>query len=86
MPEISRFFGIIVTMYHNDHPPPHFHAKYAEYKAKIEIATGDVIAGSLPTRALSMVEEWRQQHMGELTACWSQVISHEIPARIEPLE
>lgn len=57
MPEISRFFGIIITMYHNDHPPPHFHAKYAEHKAKIAIASGQVIAGAMPRRALDLIEE-----------------------------
>lgn len=48
MPEISRFFGIIITMYYNDHGLPHFHAKYGEHKAKILIETGAIVEGGLP--------------------------------------
>jgi hypothetical protein len=40
MPQISQFYGIIITMYYNDHVPPHFHARYAEYKAEYAIADG----------------------------------------------
>lgn len=86
MPEISRFFGIIITMYHNDHPPPHFHAKYAEYKAKIDILSGEVIVGHLPGRVLAMVDEWRSAHAGELLECWNQAMAREAPGKIEPLE
>lgn len=48
MPEISRFFGILIAMYYNDHPPPHFHAKYGSAEAIIAIETGEVMAGRLP--------------------------------------
>ena len=48
MPEISRFFGIIIQMYGNGHPPPHFHAIYNEYRAVIEIQTGELLQGYLP--------------------------------------
>ena len=53
MPEISRFFGIIIAIYYNDHNPPHFHAKYGEHEALVEINNGKVIAGKLPQRALA---------------------------------
>ncbi len=86
MPEICRFCGIIVVMYHNDHPPPHFHAKYAEYKAKIAILDGAVIEGRMPTRALSLLEEWRSAHIEELMNCWAHVMAREAPGKIEPLE
>lgn len=86
MPEISRFFGIIVTMYFNDHPPPHFHAKYSEHKAKIAIESGEVIAGELPRRVLELVEEWRQAHVEELMQCWSLALAREALGKIEPLE
>ncbi|WP_324603165.1 DUF4160 domain-containing protein [Thiocapsa marina] len=51
MPEISRFFGIIIAMYYNEHNPPHFHVRYGDYKAEIEIRTLSVLAGKLPPRA-----------------------------------
>jgi hypothetical protein len=54
MPEISRFYGIIIRMYPGDHPPPHFHAVYAEHEAFIEIATGKVIYGYVPSTALQL--------------------------------
>jgi hypothetical protein len=62
MPRISAFYGIIVTMYSNDHAPPHFHARYGEYEAKIAIGTGDPLAGQLPGRAVRLVREWTEQH------------------------
>lgn len=59
MPELSRFFGIIIAMYYNDHSPPHFHAKYGADQAVIRIDTREVIEGTLSARALRLVEEWR---------------------------
>jgi hypothetical protein len=53
MPRISSFYGIVIEMYYGDHPPPHFHARYGDENAKIEIATGEVLAGSLSTRAFA---------------------------------
>lgn len=58
MPTISMFFGILIRMYFNDHPPPHFHARYNEHEAVIAIEPLSVIEGSLPKRALSLVLEW----------------------------
>jgi hypothetical protein len=55
VPRICEFYGIVIEMYYGDHPPPHFHARYSGETAKIEIATGEIIAGSLPGRALRLV-------------------------------
>jgi hypothetical protein len=66
MPEISRFFGIIINMYGNDHPPPHFHASYNEYRAIIEIQTGEILQGSLPGKQLKFVQVWAEIHKDEL--------------------
>lgn len=57
MPEIIRFFGIIITMYWNDHNPPHFHAQYGDYEAIIGL-NGVVMEGKIPRRALSIVLGW----------------------------
>ena len=86
MPEISRFLGIIITMYYNDHPPPHFHAIYGDYEAKIDIGSGGVIAGRLPRRAMSLVWEWCDAHRDELKANWEQAQKREPLSKIEPLE
>jgi len=65
-PRISRFFGIVITMYYDDHPPPHFHVRYGEHRAILEIEPVAVIAGSLPPRALGLVSEWATVHRDEL--------------------
>lgn len=70
MPEISRFFGIIITMYFKDHAPPHFHARYNEYEVLIAIESLGIVQGALPPKALSLVVEWASQHREELLANW----------------
>lgn len=86
MPTISRFFGIIISMYFDDHLPMHFHAEYQEYKAQIVIETGDVVAGKLPRQALRLVEEWRQLHVEELKVAWNYAKNYRNPPKIAPLE
>jgi len=85
VPRISEFYGIVIEMYYGDHPPPHFHARYAGTSAKIEIAGGEIIAGSLPSRALRLVREWIDQHRDELDANWERAMHHEKPQPIDPL-
>ena len=66
MPELCRFFGIIIRMYFDDHGPPHFHALYGGDEALIDIDTLAVLEGRLPPRAQGLVVEWGAQHRGEL--------------------
>ena len=66
MPEISRFYGIIIKMYIKDPAPPHFHAEYGEFEALIKINNGEVLEGSLPRRALRLVQDWAELHKDEL--------------------
>lgn len=66
MPEISRFLGIIIRMFYNEHNPPHFHAYYNDFQAEIEIATMAIIAGNLPKRVKNLVIEWAIDHRSEL--------------------
>jgi hypothetical protein len=73
MPEISRFFGIVITMYYRDHSPAHFHARYGEYRAVVDILDGRV-EGFLPPRALGMVEEWRRGHSEKLLENWRSAL------------
>jgi hypothetical protein len=86
VPEISRFFGIVITMYFNDHPPPHFHARYGGRKATIDIESLTVLFGDLPPRVRGLVTEWGVQHQSELRDNWQRVERNEAPHPIEPLE
>ena len=86
MPEISRFFGIVIRMFYNDHAPPHFHAEYGEHEALIEIESLAVYAGSLPNRALALVREWAALHRNELRQDWTLARTGRVPAAIAPLE
>lgn len=85
MPEISRFYGIVIQMYFGDHPPPHFHARYAGQSVKIDIETLAVIDGMLPARALGLVSEWAALHQQDLRAAFDRAANLEAPGKIEPL-
>jgi len=86
MPEISRFFGIVIRMFYNDHEPAHFHAFYGEYEALIEIETLEVYRGELPRRALALVLEWAEAHRAELRSDWRRASGGESLAPIAPLD
>ncbi|MCE2437896.1 MAG: DUF4160 domain-containing protein [Candidatus Latescibacteria bacterium] len=85
MPEISRFYGIIISMYYDDHNPPHFHARYGGSRAAIEIPTLRVLDGKLPPRVLGLVVEWASQHQPELMNNWEAIRNDRPPQRIQPL-
>ncbi|CAN5556453.1 hypothetical protein BH10CHL1_BH10CHL1_23770 [soil metagenome] len=70
MPDVSRFFCIVIYLYHNEHLPPHFHAEYGEFEAIYEIATLERLRGKLPQRAHTMVVEWALLHRVELRKNW----------------
>lgn len=72
MPELSRFYGIIISMYAKDHLPPHFHARYGEAVGLIEIRTGEMLEGTLPRRALRLVQDWVELHKNELLENWEE--------------
>jgi hypothetical protein len=86
MPEISRFFGIVIAMYYNDHAPPHFHAKYAGHRAAFSIPELQIIEGGLPRRAISLVLEWAFLHRDDLMDNWNRADRHEDLQTIKPLE
>jgi Domain of unknown function (DUF4160) len=85
MPTISTFYGILIRMFFNDHAPPHFHARYGEFEATVNIITLDIIEGQLPRRALSLVQEWAMIHRVELLEDWRFCRENAAPAKIEPL-
>ena len=85
MPEISRFYGIIITMFGNEHNPPHFHVRYNEYRAVIDIKNG-TITGTLPRRALNLVYDWLDLHRDELLANWERMENGSEMQDIAPLD
>jgi len=86
MPQISRFFGIIISMFYDDHNPPHFHASYGEYSVEITIKDLDILVGTLPIRVLGLVNEWAAMHKEELLENWKRMENGEKLHTIEPLE
>ena len=86
MPELCRFFGIIITMFYDDHAPPHFHVRYGEYKAIIAIDSLTLLEGHLPPRAFGMVAEWGSFHQDELREDWRLAEQRAPLKKIKPLE
>jgi hypothetical protein len=82
MPEISRFYGVIIYMFFNDHNPPHFKVKYGEYEANILIANGSILDGDLPLSKFKLVNAWAEIHKDELLAMWTSKEFH----KIKPLQ
>jgi hypothetical protein len=85
VPRLSEFYGIVISMYFDDHNPPHFHAAYAEFEAVIGIADGSTLAGELPRTAARLVAQWLELHRGELLANWYRAHAAEPLVAIEPL-
>ena len=86
MPELCRFYGIIIRIYFRDHAPAHFHAEYSGHEALVEIQDLTEIRGRLPTRARKLVLEWASLHQDELLAAWNKARLMEDPGKIAPLE
>lgn len=85
MPEISRFYGLVIRMYFRDHNPPHFHAEYSGSEALIDINTLAIVSGQLPARAMGLVAEWASLHQEELQRNWKRARNFESLEKIAPL-
>lgn len=86
MPTISAFYGILIRMYFGDHPPPHFHVRYGEHKARFAVPGGELIDGTLPARATRLVREWAALHEDELEENWRRC-EERLPLQpVEPLQ
>jgi hypothetical protein len=83
MPRVSAFYGIVIAMYFRDHNPPHFHATYGEFSAKVAIATGEIFEGNLPPGAKRLIREWTGIHHAELADNWTR--ERKPLANIDPL-
>ena len=86
MPEISRFLGIVVQMYFNKHNPPHFHVKYNNYRAQIDIETLRIIGGHLPPKVFSLVVKWASIYQEDLRKNWRNILENGTFTKINPLE
>ena len=85
MPEICRFYGIIISMFGDDHNPPHFHVRYGDYRCTVTIDKG-VVKGELPRKALKKVFDWMDEHHDELMSNWARLQSGEKALPITPLK
>jgi hypothetical protein len=81
MPEICRFLGIVISMYFNEHNPPHFHVRYNDYRAVMDIRTLNVLDGQMPAKVRGLVEEWAELNRQELLSMWNSKEFH----KLEPL-
>lgn len=79
MPEITRFYGIIIKVFFVDHPPPHFHAIYGEYNALVNIESLEIIEGDLPNRAQKMVIDWAEMYQQDLLKMWNDQEFRKLP-------
>jgi hypothetical protein len=86
MPEISRFFGIVIAMYYSEHEPPHFHARYGSRKARFAIDDLCMLDGKLGPRARGLVVEWATLHQDELRKEWQLAKARQPLFQIRPLE
>ena len=85
MPEVSRFYGLVIKIFYDDHNPPHFHAEYGEYEVLVDITTLAIMSGRLSARALGMVTEWASMHQQELRVAWERAKQLLPPGQIAPL-
>jgi hypothetical protein len=85
MPTISRFYGILIRMYYDDHGIPHFHAQYAEFKANYSVETLELVVGYLPTPQRKLVEAWAVLHQEELLENADRMDQELPPRKIAPL-
>lgn len=86
MPEISRFMGIIIAMFYDEHSPPHFHARYQGMQAAVDIRTLEILEGKLPPRIRGLVTEWAALHQHELEDDWNLARENKPLLAIMPLE
>jgi phosphomannomutase len=86
VPEISRFFGIVIQMFANDHLPPHFHASYGGAHVRVGISPVVLLEGGLSPRVLALIVEWATLHRAELLVNWERLRRGQFPEPIPPLE
>ena len=86
MPEICRFYGIVIQMFYKEHQPPHFHITHGEYRATISIDDLKVLLGDFPRRGLNLVLDWAELHQKELKREWELAKDEKPLFKMEPLK
>jgi len=86
LPEISRFYGIRITIYFDDHPPSHFHAEYGEHEAVFSIKDGEMINGKLPNTAKKLVKKWYGLQKDKIMEAWEHIQNDEVFEKVPPLD
>ncbi len=86
MPRVSKFYGIVIYLWHREHGVPHFHAQYQGFVISIRIDDGAILEGRLPPSARRLVEAWRRRYKEPLIDNWNRMRRKEAPHRIPPLE
>ena len=86
MPTISIFYGIMIQMFWKDHAPPHFHARYGQYKVAINIQTLEIMKGKMPSMALNLNTEWALRTRQALLEDWELCQRNQVPQKIAPLK
>ena len=87
MPELCRFYNIVIKMLYSEdsqHHRPHVHVYYGEYEASVGV-DGELLAGSLPVKQLKMVQAWAAIHEEELYIAWNKAVKNVPFGKIEPL-
>ena len=84
MPELCRFLGLVITMYHGDHPPPRFHVNHGRHNAQV-LLDGRILAGALPRHQRRLVRRWAELHRAELEESWERALRRQTLGTIEPL-
>jgi hypothetical protein len=83
MPEVARFYGIVIKIFFTrEHNPPHFHAVYGEYMGMFDIRTLEMFEGDMPVKAQALVKEWAAQHQTDIMNMWENKTLKKLP----PLE
>lgn len=85
MPELSRFYGLVVQIFVRDHAPPHFHVANADNEPVVDIRRGVITAAWLPARAQALALEWNALHRAELLQAWELASQGNAPGKIDPL-
>ena len=83
MPTVAMVEGVKIQFFLREHPPPHFHAVIAEYRAQIEVASLTVINGRLPPAKLRLVIDWASQRQEALMTAWDAVLAKKLPEKIQ---
>lgn len=83
---IAAFFGMMIRVYHADHPPPHLHVQYGEFQTIVDIKSGKILKGKLPRPLQRILKSWLRKRQKEVMKAWDEAQAMRMPQRVKPLE